>query len=205
MWREYGCGMLGDMGCHLFDPIFGGLDLQTPIAVQSHGPTNLPDTFTPDNDVTFTFAGTRYAADNMTIRWTNGAFKPDASRAQLPAGAKLPDSGSYVVGERGVMVLPHWAMPMFYRDGAPFEASIEPMGGVNHYHEWVSACLGEGETSTPFSYGGLVTEAALLGTIAGNFPQKQLRWNPEGLEFDTNEATAMVSREYRDDWRPLGV
>jgi predicted dehydrogenase len=205
MWRDYGCGMLGDMGCHLFDPLFGGLGLQPPIAVKSVGPANLPDTFAPDIDVTFTFAGTPRTADEMTIRWTNGAFKPDALRAQLPAGVSLPDSGSFVVGDRGVMVLPHWAMPTFYRDGAPLAVSVEPMGSVDHYHEWVAACLGKGETSTPFSYGGVVTEAVLLGTIACHFPQKTLRWNTEALKFDDEAATATVHREYREGWRPAGV
>jgi predicted dehydrogenase len=205
MWRDYGCGILGDMGCHLFDPLFGGLDLQAPIAVKSVGPANLLDTFSPDNDVTFTFAGTPYTVGEMTIRWTNGDFEPDASKAQLPAGVSLPDNGSYVVGEGGVMVLPHWSMPTFYRDGAPLEVSIEPAGRVDHYHEWVAACRGEGETSTPFSYGGVVTEAVLLGTTSGNFPEKSLRWNSNELKFDDDAATAMVHRKYRDGWRPAGV
>ncbi|HEX6962766.1 MAG TPA: gfo/Idh/MocA family oxidoreductase, partial [Lacipirellula sp.] len=131
--------------------------------------------------------------------------KPDASRAQLPAGVTLPDSGSFIVGERGVMVLPHWAMPSFYSKGEPLEVSVEPAGRVNHYHEWVAACRGEGEASTPFSYSGVVTEAVLLGTIAGNFPEQTLRWDPQAMKFDADEATALVKREYRDDWRPLGL
>ncbi|MBA3482761.1 MAG: Gfo/Idh/MocA family oxidoreductase [Pirellulales bacterium] len=205
MWRDYGCGILGDMGCHLFDPLFGGLELRAPIAVKSLGPPNSPDTFAPDNDVTFTFAGTRYTAGEMTIRWTNGVIESDSSKAQLPAGVTLPDSGSFVVGEGGVMVLPHWSMPTFYRDGGPLEVSVEPAGRVDHYHEWVAACRGEGETSTPFSYGGVVTEAVLLGTISSNFPEKSLRWDAKELKFDDEAATAMVHRKYRDGWRPAGV
>jgi predicted dehydrogenase len=205
MWRDYGCGMLGDMGCHLFDPLFGGLGLQAPIAVHSRGPANPEETFSPDHDVTFTFAGTPHTADEMTIRWTNGSFDPDASQAQLPPGAPLPDSGSFIVGKRGVMILPHWAMPTFYRDGAPQDISVESAGVVNHYHEWIDACLGKGETSTPFSYGGLVTEAVLVGTIATNFPEQTLRWNAREMKFDLDGATAMVKRKYREDWRPLGM
>jgi predicted dehydrogenase len=205
MWRDYGCGMLGDMGCHLFDPLFGGLELKPPIAVQSHGPANLQDTFTPDTDVTFTFAGTPHTAEEFTIRWTNGRFKPDASRAQLPAGVSLPDSGSFIVGDKGVMVLPHVAMPVFYSNSEPVEPSIEPAASVNHYHEWVAACRGEGATSTPFSYGGMVTEAVLLGTIAGNVPQTVLRWDPSAMKFDLAETNRFLRREYREGWRPLGI
>ncbi len=205
MWRDYGCGILGDMGCHLFDPLFSGLKLEAPIAVRSNGPANLPDTFSPDTDVTFTFAGTPYTTGKFTIRWTNGRFKPDAARAQLPADVPLPDSGSFVVGEKGMMVLPHWDMPTFYRQGEPLDVAIEPVGRINHYHEWVAACVGEGTTSTPFSYGGVVTEAVLLGTIAGNFPQTELRWDSSLMEFLPAEANQFVRREYREGWRPLGV
>jgi predicted dehydrogenase len=205
MWRDYGCGTLGDMGCHLFDPLFGGLDLRPPVSVESHGPANLADTFTPDNDVTFTFAQTPHTADAFIIRWTNGAFEPDALRAGLPDGVSLPDAGSFIVGDKGTMVLPHWAMPTFYRDGNAFDPGVEPMGSVDHYHEWVAACRGEGATSTPFSYGGIVTEAVLVGTIAANFPKQKLAWDSAAMKFDDDAATAMVRREYREGWRPLGV
>jgi len=210
MWRDYGCGNMGDMGCHLFDPLFGGLELQPPIAVQSAGPANPRDTFSRDTDVTLTFDGTPHTADRFTIRWTNGSIKPNATLAQLPeeaAGQKvtLPAAGSFVAGGNGVMVLPHWAMPVFYRDGAVMDVAVEPAGSVNHYHEWVAACRGEGATSTPFSYGGMVTEAVLVGTIAGNFPQQPLQWNSAELKFDDRAATALVRREYRDGWWPDGL
>lgn len=205
MWRDYGGGNLGDMGCHLFDPMFGGLDLKPPVAVKSSGPMNLPDTFAPDTDVTFTFAATPYTAGEATLRWTNGAVKPDAARAQLPAGVALPDGGSFVVGEKGVMVLPHWAMPTFFSKGAVMDLKFDSAGNVNHYHEWVAACRGEGQTSTPFSYGGPITEAVLLGTVAGRFPQQQLQWDSAELQFDDDGATALVHRQYREGWRPAGV
>jgi hypothetical protein len=76
---------------------------------------------------------------------------------------------------------------------------------VDHYHEWVAACRGEGRTSTPLSYGGMVTEAVLTGVVAGNFPEHPLRWNSAELEFDDPRASALVRREYRDGWRPPGL
>jgi hypothetical protein len=151
------------------------------------------------------FAGTPLTAEKVKFRWTNGEFSPDASRAQLPDGVKLPESGSFAVGEKGVMVLPHWAMPSFYSGGKPMEIEIKSAGSVNHYHEWVAACRGEGKTGTPFSFSGPLTEAVLAGTVAGAFPEETLAWNSAALEFDHAGATALVHRKYRDDWRPLGV
>lgn len=205
MWRDYGCGMLGDMASHLFDPIFTGLDLKAPLTVRSGGPAHLRDTFSPDTEVEYTFAGTPLTAEKVRFRWTNGEFKPDASRAQLPDGVELPESGSFVVGEKGGMVLPHWAMPSFYSGGKPMEIEIKLVDSVNHYHEWVAACCGEGTTGTPFTFSGPLTEAVLAGTVAGAFPEETLSWDSAGLKFDHDGATALVHRQYRDDWRPLGV
>ncbi|MBL9163831.1 MAG: Gfo/Idh/MocA family oxidoreductase [Planctomycetaceae bacterium] len=205
MWRDYGCGMLGDMASHLFDPIFTGLDLKAPLTVRSGGPAHLRDTFSPDTEVEYTFAGTPLTAEMVKFRWTNGEFKPDASRAQLPDGVALPDSGSFAVGDQGVMVLPHWAMPTFYSNGKPMDVEVKSAGSVDHYHEWVAACRGEGKTGTPFSFSGPLTEAVLAGTVAGAFPEETLAWDSAGLKFDHAGAMALVHRQYRDDWRPLGV
>ena len=39
-WRkrlDFGTGTLGDMGCHIFDPVFKSLGLTAPISVRSEG------------------------------------------------------------------------------------------------------------------------------------------------------------------------
>jgi predicted dehydrogenase len=204
-WRDYGGGTLGDMGCHIFDPLFSGLDLQPPTTVESYGPPHAAQTFATEGDVRYTFAGTPSTTDKFKLRWTHGAIRPDAAAAQLPPDVKLPGSGSFVVGERGVMVLPHWAMPRFYHQRAPMDLEVESAGSVDHYHEWVAACSGVGATSTPFSYSGIVTETVLLGTLAGNFPKQPLQWNSAELKFDNKDANALIHRAYRDGWRPVGM
>ncbi len=117
-------------------------------------------------------------------------------------GTKLPGAGSFIVGEKGVMVLPHHGpMPTFYSDGKPWRVDINKLGGKNHYHEWTDACRGEGEASTPFSYSGPLTEAVLLGTVAGRFPNVSLAWDIEKLKFVGHPgADALVKRTYRKGW-----
>lgn len=199
-WIDFGSGTLGDMGCHIFDPVFTALGLGAPRKVVSHGPQHHVETFAGDEDVRYTFAGTERTADVLEMRWTDGAARPDAAAAQLPANVKLPGSGSFLVGEKGVMVLPHWAMPSFYRDGKILEVEVQTRTAGDHYHEWTDACRGEGTTSTPFAYAGPLTEAVLVGTLAGRFPGHELEWDSQRLAFDSAEATALVKRSYRDGW-----
>jgi hypothetical protein len=98
------------------------------------------------------------------------------------------------------MVIPHWAPPQFYSKGEKMDVELQTLPSKNHRHEWTDACRGEGETSTPFSYAGPLTEAVLLGTVAGHFPDKKLTWDSAAMEFDNYLATALVRRIYRKGW-----
>lgn len=204
-WKAYGSGTLGDMGCHIFDPAFAALDLGMPTSVVSNGPEHHAETFAPDSDITYTFAATPHTTDRFIFRWTDGnrASRPAAERAQLPDGEQLPAAGLFMVGEKGVMVLQHWGMPRFYRDGQALDIAIESRGSNNHYTEFTDACRGQGKTSTPFSYSARVTEAVLLGTIAGRFRKQPLKWDSPAMTFDHAPANELVERAYAPGRSPL--
>lgn len=201
-WKDFGCGTLGDMGCHIFDPVFTALGIGSPTQVVSRGPMHNDETFAPDSDVTYRFPGTEKTADEIIFRWTDGraGSRPAVERAQLPEGAELPGAGSFLVGSEGVMVIPHWSQPKLYRNGEPLDRTFEVIESIDHYAEWVDACRGEGESSTPFSYSGPLTEAVLLGTIAGNFPDRELNWDAEAMRLDDDEAQALVERPWREGY-----
>jgi predicted dehydrogenase len=199
-WLDFGSGTLGDMGCHIFDPVFAGLGLTAPREVVSRGPAHHEETFAGDGDVLYTFPASAITAGELPFRWTDGKVRPDAGKAQLPPDVKLPGAGSFVVGERGVMVLPHWGMPTFYRDGKAIELPVTAQPAKNHYEEWTDACRGEGATSASFAYAGPLSEAVLLGTIAGRFPGKVLRWDGKAQRIDDAVANGLVGRSYRKGW-----
>ncbi len=195
-WRDFGAGTLGDMGCHIFDPVFTALQLAPPTSVVSRGVEHYEETFAPDGDVTYGFEASPFTTDNFFFRWTDGsgASRPDAARASLPPDAQLPGAGAFFVGEKGVMVLPHWSMPTFYANNEPLEIPVESVGSNNHYTEFTDACRGVGTTSTPFSYSCPVTEAVLLGVVAASFRDRELIWNSADLEFDYQPANENLGR-----------
>ena len=206
-WKDFGCGTLGDMGCHIFDPVFSALGIGAPSKVTSMGPQHHAETFAADSDIRYEFPGTELTESTLRMRWTDGnsQSRPDASRAQLPEGVSLPGSGSFLVGEKGVMVLPHWSAPSFYDSGEVMDVKVVELKSLNHYHEWADACRGEGASSTPFSYSGPLTEAVLAGTVAGCFQGRELDWDSAELSFGDAEADALVSRKYRAGWELEGA
>ncbi len=205
-WRkrvDFGTGTFGDMGCHIYDPVFEALALTAPITVRSEGAPPNEHSWSTDAVVKYVFPRTPFSAgETVEVTWYDGDQRPpEAIQAQAagPDGkAKLPDQGSIFVGTDGLMVLPHIAMPRLV--GAK-EYHIEPVAGGNHWHEFIDAVLGKGKTGAHFGYSGPLSEAVLLGSVASRFPQTTLNWDAKALKFtNQDEANRWVKRDYRSGW-----
>jgi len=208
-WRkrlDFGTGTLGDMGCHIFDPVFEAIGLAAPIAVRSEGPAPNDWNWALNEKVIYHFAGTpRTAADTMQLTWYDGTSKLPQDVVALLEGDDLPNTGSIFIGTRGVMVLPHISRPMLYPDAEYESFQFPHLGGINHWGQFVEACQGKGRTLADFDYAGPLTEAILLGGVATRFPQTTLEWNARKLEFNLAEANQFVRREYRKGWNVKGL
>ncbi len=211
-WIDFGTGTLGDMACHIMDPVFCALDLTAPDRIQSVQSPPFEETYSPNNMIIFEFPGTNYTVSGkVTYTWYDSGCKPDRSRFPLAKDQKLPTNGSMFVGEEGCLLLPHWAAPRplprkkFLKAVKAFKKENE-FPRINHFHQYVDACLGKGTTSTPFSYSGPLTEAALLGLISHRFRGERLRWDSENLRFPGKAgADSLLRRIYRGGWEVDGL
>jgi predicted dehydrogenase len=208
-WRkrlDFGTGTFGDMGCHIFDPVFKALDLAAPISVRSEGPAPNAWNWALDSKIHYTFKGTKYtASDKLPVHWYDGNSHPPAEILALLEGDKLPNTGSVFVGTQGTMALPHWSRPQLYPDRKFGNYEFKMEESVNHWHSFVDACLGRGQTSANFSYAGPLTEAVLLGGVASRFPGTSLNWDARRMAFDVVAANDLVARKYRKGWEVKGL
>jgi len=135
----------------------------------------------------------------MEMKKDKTAKKTDGNSISLDAGVagenELPEQGAMFVGTKGRLLLPHFMqLPKKIVRGKYVDISKEiakvseehnlgePIRnygteGHKHYHQFVDACLGKGETTAPFDYAARLTETILLGTIAGRFPGETLHWD----------------------------
>ncbi len=208
-WRnrlDFGTGTLGDMGCHIFDPVFNGLQLQAPTSVRSEGPAPNKWNWPIDSRIHYTFEATRYTAGNtFHLTWYDGNQKPPAEVVKLLEGDSLPNAGSIVIGTHGTMVVPHVNRPLLYPD-AKFQSYRMPeIEGEDHYWRFVDACLGRTQTTAGFNYSGPLTETVLLGTVAARFPQTTLEWNSAVMTFGNPQADQYLKRTYREGWEVKGL
>ena len=208
-WRkrlDFGTGTFGDMGCHIFDPVFKALELAAPISVRSEGAAPNEWNWALDSTIHYTFAGTNYTAEKiLPVSWYDGASNPPAEIITLTGKAGLPNSGSIFIGTEGVMVMPHVGKAQLYPEAKFKDFKFPDIGGVDHWGSFVDACLGEGKTSAHFAYAGPLTEAVLLGGVSSRFPKTTLKWNAQKLKFDLSEANQFVRRTYRKGWSVKGL
>lgn len=208
-WRrrlDFGTGTFGDMGCHIFDPVFKAMALTAPLSVRSEGAAPNDHSWAVDAVIHYVFPRTAYSAnDTLPITWYDGDQRPPQSIQSLVADP-LPDQGSIFVGVKGVMVLPHIGMPKLYPAGEFASFEMPEIEGGNHWHQFADAIQGKGATSADFNYSGPLTESVLLGSVATRFPKATLNWDAKKLRF-TNEddANQYVKREYRDGWQVAGL
>ncbi len=208
-WRkrlDFGTGTFGDMGCHIFDPVFDSLSLTAPVSVRSEGVAPNRWNWAMDSRIHYVFPGTPYTAENnVKVTWYDGEQKPPADVLALLEGDELPNTGSIFVGTQGTLVLPHINRPQLYPDKKYKNLKFPEVASGDHWGEFVLACLGEARTAANFNYAGPLTEAVLLGGVASRFPQTTLKWNSAFLQFDLPEANAFVRRAYREGWGARGL
>jgi predicted dehydrogenase len=232
-WRkrlDFGTGTFGDMGCHIFDPVFDALALTAPISVRSEGPAPDPWNWAVNAVIRYVFPGTKFTAGNtVPVTWYDGDARPPAEIRALIAAAKPaevtqvddagkvvkkkraasaePDQGSIIIGTEGVLSVPHIAPPKLFPEVKFKDYKLPDIAGTNHWSDWAEAIVGgPGKPSAHFGYSGPLTESVLLGSVAVRFPQTTLQWNAAKLSFDNEKAANQyLRRTYRKGFEVAGL
>jgi len=209
-WRkriDFGTATFGDMGCHIIDPVFGALGLTAPVSLRSEGPAPTQHNWALNSVIHYVFPGTSVTeGKTVNVNWYDGDERPPREVQALIGSQKMPGQGSIFIGTRGVMLLPHTAMPVLLPEDQFHDFERPKLESVHHYHQFVDAVLGKDKTTTSFDYSGPLTEAVLLGPLATHFPNTTLQWSSKKMKF-TNSADAnrLVKRQYRSGWKVKGL
>jgi predicted dehydrogenase len=209
-WRrrlDFGTGTFGDMGCHIYDPVFEALALTSPLSVRSEGPAPTRHNWANNAIIHYVFPGTRFTeGKTVNVTWYDGDERPPRNVQQLLGATKIPDQGSIIIGARGVLLVPHVSRPQLFPQKDFRDFAMPKVQAANHYHQFVDAILGNGRTSASFDYSGPLTEAVLLGGVATHFPKATLEWEAAKLTFKKNaDADRLIRRTYRKGWEVNGL
>jgi len=210
-WQDFGTGWSGDIGCHIFDPVWKGLRLRAPLTISAEvqpswkeSPERRQDTWPQGDHITWTFSGgDRIAGKELVLEWFDGEYYPPEHIRKLAVAdlKDYPPESSLLIGTEGSLLMPHNYPPQLLPE-EKFKDVVRPqLPPRNHYHHFVDACLGGEPTESHFAQTGPMTEAILLGTVAIRRPGQTLRWDPYRLKISNHpEADALLERTYRDGW-----
>jgi predicted dehydrogenase len=214
-WQDFGGGPIGDFGCHILDSPFKAVGLTAPTSVRAEVPDDWANNDNwrrenwPDWEIVhYEFPGTELTAGpSIAVTWYDGGKQPPRELfAFAQADRQPPGSGALFLGEEGQLLLPHVGEPELLANSKQAEAPRPSVEGFSHYHAFVDACLGKGQTGSSFSYAGPLAEATLLGTVAVRFAGETLQWDAAQLMVTNHsEANRYVTRPYRRGWQVPGL
>ncbi|MDB4642461.1 Gfo/Idh/MocA family oxidoreductase [Verrucomicrobia bacterium] len=210
-WWDFGTGAIGDMSCHTANLAFMALNLGHPLSVEAldHGPIN-EETF-PAWATTKTEFGARGAMPPLSYYWYEGKF-PDGKKNLPPMdlfhGEKPTNSGSIIVGDKGILYSPNdygssWKLLPGddFNDYEAPDAWIPRIGGGDQAmkNEWVEAMRGGKPALSNFDYASQMTESILLGNAALKAGGR-IEWDSTRLQAKNMDISDIIQREYRPGW-----
>ena len=222
-WRgfwDFGTGALGDMACHIMDPLYWALDLKYPISVSAS--STLSNLYSPPQAqiVKYTFPA-RPSKGNVKmpevkVYWYDGGLLPDRPE-ELADGEMMGDSngGIIFVGTKGKIMtgcygmdatlLPKSAMAHFKQP----EPTIPRIKGGNgdiwqtnaHEQDWIRACKESPEnrieSSSNFQFSGPFNEMVVMGVLAVRLSglqglHRELKWDGDAMKFTNISETDKI-------------
>ncbi|MCE9618292.1 MAG: Gfo/Idh/MocA family oxidoreductase [Planctomycetes bacterium] len=226
MWRgtyDFGCGALGDMGCHILDYPFLAAKLGLPTSVRCDCTDATEDEFPTKETITLKYAPTdRTVAEGVTVTWYDGGLRPTNAQMGIPDGVDIRGNAAVVIGEKGVMLCPLDPERADPKDPKKLALTDEPqvwdknkkaialnlpkLETRNHWHHWVDGCFGKTKPEANFAFAGLLCESLSVGAAASHFANRDLQYDPKSFAFSNEPKGAQfLKTKYRDGWSVKGL
>ena len=194
-WWDFGTGALGDMACHILHPVFVGLELGYPTAVQGSSTLLLADSAPTAEKVTFTFpkrkSNTKTNLPEVKVTWYDGGLQPNKPEG-WPEGKNMNNSGGGVIfhGTKDTLFCGCYGRDPWLLSGrVPNVTKTRRRIEVCHEQDWVRAskesAANRVQTSSSFKESGPFNEMVVMGVLAVRLQNlnKELKWDGENMKF----------------------
>ena len=213
-WWDFGTGALGDMGCHIIDPVYKALNLGFPYAFEGTSSQVNTESAPISEMVTYYFNERPSKGKiNMPIvkfTWYDGGHKPERPKGMKP-GTNLGNWGGGAIfhGTKGTLVCGTYAMdPIIIgrEDNPPAVTNEIRRVKTSHEMDWIRACKenknSRVEARSNFSYSGPLNEVVVMGNLAIRLQdlKRRLDWDAENMRItnisDTDEISVVTTDKF---------
>lgn len=205
-WRgfwDYGCGALGDMGCHLLNAPFWALDLRGDVRLTAQSEGNSEVCAPKWSTITYDYPA-RGSRAPVKLLWFDGGKRPPVPK-ELGPNAKLGNGGVIYYGDTGVIMdgtnygssprlIPEEKMRTF--TDRPAKRLPRVPGGI--MKDFIQACKGGTAPCSNFvDHAADLTEMVLLGNLAIRAGQP-IDWDSaRGVCRNLPSASRFIHKNYR--------
>lgn len=222
-WRgiwDFGTGALGDMACHIMDPVFRSLDLKYPVDVHASSTAINIESAPQAESVHFTFPARtnrpKCAMPEVKVSWYDGGIYPKRPYELAEGIPLLTDGmgGVLFVGTKDKLLCQLGGVkPRLLSGRVPDVPKtlrrVEgyKYGGIDdlpHAQDWIRACKESAgnrvETSSNFDYAGPFNEMIVMGVLAVRLQDlnRILKWDGEQMRFTNINDTDTLQFVERD-------
>ena len=206
-WRgfwDYGCGPLGDMGCHIMDAPFWTLNLAGDCKVSALSEGGNAVSGPKSSTITYEFPA-RGPFPPLKYIWHDGGHLPPAP-GELGGAENLSKGGTFYFGDKGLMyssddygasikLLPEARMKAF-TERPPKTIPRPPK--ADPYLEWLAAIQGGPEPGSNIAgHSAALTELVLLGNVALR-TGRPIEWDAaRGACANAPESQILIHKNYR--------
>ena len=219
-WWDFGTGALGDMACHILDPVFKALKLEYPISVQGSSTPANTESCPNAEMVIYEFPARdnlpKVAMPPVTVTWYDGGLMPPRPD-ELKNGEQMGNEsgGCIFYGSKGKIMcgssaanptlLPTNKMLDFEQPAKSIRRITNGLEG-GHEQDWIRACKettkNRLEASSNFDYAGPLNEMVVMGVLAVRLQslQRKLLWDGQNMRFtnidDSDELKVLTKDEF---------
>lgn len=206
-WRDFwdfGCGAMGDFGCHELDAATWGLDLSSPNTIELFPAGYNDENIAPHGEIGYFEFPAGPENGPVKLTWYSGGLRPPHPDL-LPENQNLSRRGSMYIGEKGIMVYQgRGQAPKLFPDNLNEEINkLTPILDTTngHHRDWVDAIKGGKPASSNFEYATRLTEITLLGVLSLRMGGKKIYWDAQNMKAKgLPEADQFIRESVREGW-----
>jgi predicted dehydrogenase len=207
-WWDFGTGALGDMACHILNPVFSALCLQYPVKVQGSSTLVNTESAPQAEVVEYTFPERKNLPRHVKVKmpevkvfWYDGGMMPSRPEG-LPDGEPMMEDemgGCLFVGKKDSLICNLGGIHPRLLSGRQPDVPETlprvpgyPVGGIMdgpHEQDWIRACKEPPENrkqpTSHFGVAGPFNEMVVMGVLAVRLQSlhRELEWDGAHMRF----------------------